>query len=253
ARRVQERAKPVHECRAVHSWQGLRCGFLQPCAQVGRWIPASRRGSEAARAVWHDRRQDFVRAGVLVAAPGKRIGRTHRTSCHPSGSTAMNSTGTGSHCANAAGATGARVRGPVATPSPAPLEPRMRLFLASLACCALMLAGCDDVLTDAAEAESEPADRAEAAAPSRIAVSMPARVVRAAPAPTATPAAQPAPARAAPRATAVERVTGGPGPRRRVIEPDPPFVSTPVASFDSPWAMTFLPDGRALVTEKGGA
>ena len=129
----------------------------------------------------------------------------------------------------------------------------MRLFLASLACCALMLAGCDDVLVDAAEAESETADRAEAAATSRIAVSMPARVVRAAPAPTATPAPRPAPARAAPRAAAVERVTGGPGPRRRVIEPDPPFVSTPVASFDSPWAMTFLPDGRALVTEKGGA
>ncbi|UVO55511.1 PQQ-dependent sugar dehydrogenase [Sphingomonas sp. SUN039] len=32
-----------------------------------------------------------------------------------------------------------------------------------------------------------------------------------------------------------------------------PFVATPVATFDSPWAMTFLPDGRMLVTEKGGA
>ena len=31
-----------------------------------------------------------------------------------------------------------------------------------------------------------------------------------------------------------------------------PFVSTPVASFDEPWAMTFLPDGRLLVTEKKG-
>ena len=30
------------------------------------------------------------------------------------------------------------------------------------------------------------------------------------------------------------------------------FVSTPVASFDEPWAMTFLPDGRLLVTEKAG-
>ena len=34
-----------------------------------------------------------------------------------------------------------------------------------------------------------------------------------------------------------------------------PFVATPVATFESPWAMTFLP-GRgvamALVTEKGG-
>ena len=32
-----------------------------------------------------------------------------------------------------------------------------------------------------------------------------------------------------------------------------PFVATPVATFDAPWAMTFLPDGRMLVTEKGGA
>ena len=33
----------------------------------------------------------------------------------------------------------------------------------------------------------------------------------------------------------------------------PPFVSTPIAQFDEPWAMTFLPDGRLLVTEKRGA
>lgn len=32
-----------------------------------------------------------------------------------------------------------------------------------------------------------------------------------------------------------------------------PFTVTPVADFDSPWAMTFLPDGRMLVTEKKGA
>jgi glucose/arabinose dehydrogenase len=31
------------------------------------------------------------------------------------------------------------------------------------------------------------------------------------------------------------------------------FVSTAVASFSEPWAMTFLPDGRLLVTEKKGA
>ncbi|AWV06292.1 PQQ-dependent sugar dehydrogenase [Marilutibacter maris] len=31
-----------------------------------------------------------------------------------------------------------------------------------------------------------------------------------------------------------------------------PFVSLEVARFDEPWAMTFLPDGRLLVTEKRG-
>jgi glucose/arabinose dehydrogenase len=31
------------------------------------------------------------------------------------------------------------------------------------------------------------------------------------------------------------------------------FLATPVAEFQEPWAMTFLPDGRLLVTEKKGA
>ncbi len=31
-----------------------------------------------------------------------------------------------------------------------------------------------------------------------------------------------------------------------------PFVATPVHAFAEPWAMTFLPDGRLLVTEKRG-
>jgi len=31
-----------------------------------------------------------------------------------------------------------------------------------------------------------------------------------------------------------------------------PFVATPVATLEEPWAMTFLPDGRILITEKKG-
>ena len=34
---------------------------------------------------------------------------------------------------------------------------------------------------------------------------------------------------------------------------EPSFEASPVARFDRPWAMTFLPDGRLLVTEKPGA
>jgi glucose/arabinose dehydrogenase len=31
-----------------------------------------------------------------------------------------------------------------------------------------------------------------------------------------------------------------------------PFVSTPIAEFNEPWALEFLPDGRLLITEKPG-
>ncbi|WP_193314661.1 PQQ-dependent sugar dehydrogenase [Xanthomonas sp. LMG 12459] len=47
-------------------------------------------------------------------------------------------------------------------------------------------------------------------------------------------------AHAAPAHTAAER------------RGDWPFSATPVATFNEPWAMSFLPDGTALVSEKGG-
>lgn len=37
-----------------------------------------------------------------------------------------------------------------------------------------------------------------------------------------------------------------------IANEDHPFVVQPVAEFDQPWAMAFLPDGRLLVTEKPG-
>jgi aldose sugar dehydrogenase len=46
------------------------------------------------------------------------------------------------------------------------------------------------------------------------------------------------------------RFTGGPHPATQL--PNPPFISTAFATFNEPWAMTFLPDGRLLVTEKPG-
>jgi aldose sugar dehydrogenase len=36
-------------------------------------------------------------------------------------------------------------------------------------------------------------------------------------------------------------------------EPNPPFTVTKVATFDLPWRIAFLPDGRMLITEKVGA
>ncbi len=39
---------------------------------------------------------------------------------------------------------------------------------------------------------------------------------------------------------------------RAQVPSSKPFVETGVATFDAPWAMTFLPDGRMLVTEKAG-
>lgn len=58
-----------------------------------------------------------------------------------------------------------------------------------------------------------------------------------------------APAPSAPAADK-PRITGG--PNKPVQLPNPPFTSTSFGTFNEPWAMTFLPDGRLLVTEKAG-
>jgi glucose/arabinose dehydrogenase len=48
-------------------------------------------------------------------------------------------------------------------------------------------------------------------------------------------------------------VAGGAAVAQAQPAPAPkPFVEREVARFDEPWAMTFLPDGRLLVSERGG-
>ena len=52
--------------------------------------------------------------------------------------------------------------------------------------------------------------------------------------------------------TSCSRIGAFAGPNDRSDSPRP-FKATPIAQFNEPWAMTFLPDGRLLVTEKKGA
>jgi len=62
---------------------------------------------------------------------------------------------------------------------------------------------------------------------------------------SAAPAPAPAPAAPTPPTTPPPQTNQPP-------ETGLPFLVKPVAQFDEPWAMTFLPDGRLLVTEKKG-
>ncbi|MBW3549552.1 MAG: PQQ-dependent sugar dehydrogenase [Proteobacteria bacterium] len=59
-----------------------------------------------------------------------------------------------------------------------------------------------------------------------------------------------APPASAPPPAGYEIGTGGPHPAQ--AEPEQPFAVTEVARLDQPWAMTFVPGGRLLVTLKGG-
>src|SRR5690606_6648470 len=61
------------------------------------------------------------------------------------------------------------------------------------------------------------------------------------------PAAAPAGVIEAPVAAAPEPAVGTPPESAQA------FATAEMATFDFPWAMTFLPDGRLLVTEMGGA
>jgi glucose/arabinose dehydrogenase len=49
-----------------------------------------------------------------------------------------------------------------------------------------------------------------------------------------------------------QSVDGRLEPSHRTLDLSAPFQAEIVADFDEPWAMTFLPDGRMLVTEKRG-
>lgn len=122
----------------------------------------------------------------------------------------------------------------------------MHLPIIATVCAMLSLTACAQPVTEPAATSQAMAARQQSAAPAFGALHasnpQPAADV-------ADTASSPVAANAV-AAAAGPRVTGGPGQVRRI--PDPPFASTEVARFDEPWAMTFLPDGRLLVTEKKG-
>ena len=123
---------------------------------------------------------------------------------------------------------------------------RSLLSAAFLLLLTLSSSGCGDARVDSARIETS--DRDESDRPAFVAT-VPSRR-------HAESGSEPTPAPTAPIASAAAPATAGPhstgGPLQASRLPNPPFVSTEVARFDEPWAMTFLPDGRLLVTQKGG-
>ena len=115
------------------------------------------------------------------------------------------------------------------------------LLSAAFVVVVLLSSGCDDARVESARIGA--ADPDEPEKPTFVAVVSARRSAESGPA--AMPASATPVASAAVPATAGPRSTGGTLQASKL--PDPPFVSTEVARFDEPWAMTFLPDGRLLV------
>lgn len=118
----------------------------------------------------------------------------------------------------------------------------MRPYPHLLACCLLLMTGCDlpGTSEDTEDSKRGAQDTTERPASRLLATQ---RVL-----PATRPASMQAGAIA--QAAGPPPSMGGNLPARQI--PNPAFKSTEVARFDQPWAMTFLPDGRLLVTEKPG-